>query len=86
MLKMLVKNRTLTRTIPELIQRVTEESVFLHTVKRENRTIQEILKGTSKYKIIFKKEIASTPWEIKARQTINSKSANPKINNFMIIC
>ena len=74
------------KTSPELIQKTTEESVFLQIVKRENRTIQVILNGTSKYKMVFQKEIAITPWEMKARQMIKHKSVNPKISNLIIVC
>src|SRR5690625_4249927 len=77
---------TPTRTIPELIQSTVDVIEFLHTVNREKTTIQEILNGTSKYKNNLKKETASIPREIKNKQTINSKTTDPKINNFMIIC
>lgn len=36
--------------------------------------------------MIFQKEIAITPWQIKAKIIINNKSVNPKISNFMIVC
>lgn len=73
-------------TNPELTQKTTEDNVFLQIVKSENKTIQVMLKGTNKYKIIFQKEIAITPWEMEAKQIINNKSTNPKISNLMIVC
>lgn len=73
-------------TNPELTQKTTEDNVFLQIVKSENETIQVMLKGTNKYKIIFQKEIVITPWEMEAKQIINNKSTNPKISNLMIVC